>query len=194
MKFFYLFLTFLISSFSNFAEKSHKSDRSELILLTKGIVGGISSPIVRQEIIFYRDESGKSQIWTSKLKEAPFKYTYYFARYDAAQFEELLQKLSQLKNLPLENPVAGEDIYEIDISLGVFSDQWQWMNQAPSGCVHMDSKTSPSRGQKRKFKEVVHLIENELEPLNLKETDKESFEKISQKARDCRKDYRVSRR
>jgi hypothetical protein len=35
---------------------------------------------------------------------------------------------SQLKQLPLENPIGSDDIYGRDISLGFFTDEFQWQN------------------------------------------------------------------
>ncbi|MEZ5405837.1 MAG: hypothetical protein R3F23_06600 [Verrucomicrobiia bacterium] len=191
MRFFYLVLAVFISGCSGVAEKVEKIEEPRLIFLTEGIVGGISSPIVRQGVIFYQDALGKCQVWTRKLKEAPFQYSYYVSDYSLSQFKQLLSKLDAVKNLPLENPVGGEDIYELDTSLGVFSDQWRWMNQAPGGCVHMNSKTLPSWWQKRRFKEAVHLVKNELEILNLKETGKESYEEAFRKALKITDNYRI---
>ena len=190
MKFFYLVLISLTLIFSVFAEEKGNSNNQRLIFLTEGVVGGINAPIVRQQIIFYQDTKGENKVWVRKLKEAPFKYTYYFAKYDLSQFEALLGKLSVLKGLPLENPVAGDDIYQLDTELGVFSNQWQWMNQAPGGCIRMKSEVAPSKRQKEKFQETVQLVKTELTSLNLEETTKESFETVSQKAWDIIRKYR----
>lgn len=35
---------------------------------------------------------------------------------------------SQLKQLPLEDPIGSDDIYGRDISLGFFTDEFQWQN------------------------------------------------------------------
>ena len=191
MKFFYLALTFLVLTSLGFAEKTDKSNHSKLILLTEGVVGGVVGPTVRQEIIFDQNASGKCQVWVKRLKKAPRNYTYYSAQYDSFQFEKLLSKLNELKQLPLEDPMSGEDIYQMDISLGVFSEKLKWMNQAPSGCIHMKSKVTPSSKQKGKFQALVQRVNTELKTLNLKETTKESFEKASQKTWDFTKNYRV---
>lgn len=190
MRFFYFILAVFISGCSGVAERVEKIEEPRLVILTEGIVGGISSPIVRQEMIFYQDAAGKCQVWTRKLKEAPFQFTYYFSDYSSLKFDQLLSELSGVKDLPLENPVAGEDIYQLDTSLGVFTENWQWMNQAPIGCVHAKSEVMPNQKQKKKFQEAVQQIKLELDALNLRAADKKSFEKISQQMWNLTQEYR----
>ena len=193
MKLISFVLTIFLSTPFVFAERVDRFKHQQLITLTDGVVGGIESPIVRQEIILYRSALGKYQVWLRKLEECRRYYTYSFADYSPSQFDELVSNLSELKKLPLENPVGGEDIYQQDISLGVFTDQWQWMNQAPGGCVRMKSKTTPTTKQKEKFQEMVHQVHVELKKLNFKETDRESYVKTFQETLKFTTNYRIKK-
>lgn len=66
-----------------------------------------------------------------------------------------------LKTIPTESPPGSEDIYGLDISIAWGSDDLQWMNGAPDGCIHGHSEVQPTKEDKAKFKRAVEIV-NEL--------------------------------
>ena len=66
-----------------------------------------------------------------------------------------------LKTIPTEIPPGSEDIYGLDISITWGSDDLQWMNGAPDGCIQGHSEVQPTEEEKAKFKRAVNIF-NEL--------------------------------
>jgi hypothetical protein len=66
-----------------------------------------------------------------------------------------------LKSIPTEFPPGSEDIYGKDTSIAWISDDLQWVNMAPGGCVQFTSTVKPTDEDKAKFSRAVEIV-NEL--------------------------------
>ncbi|KIK03737.1 hypothetical protein K443DRAFT_94570 [Laccaria amethystina LaAM-08-1] len=72
---------------------------------------------------------------------------------------ELINELHDiLHSIPTESPPASEDIYGLDTSIAWGSDDLQWMNLGPQGCVRGESSVQPTPEQKIKFKRAVDIV------------------------------------
>jgi hypothetical protein len=63
-----------------------------------------------------------------------------------------------LKVIPTEYPPGSEDIYGQDKSIAWFSEDLQWMNGGPQGCVAGTSEVRPSEEDKAKFIRAVEIV------------------------------------
>ena len=68
--------------------------------------------------------------------------------------------LDTLKNLPVENPPGGEDIYGFDTSISISAPGFAWENRANDGCAIRPSTIKPNPQQKLQFKALIdHLTQ-----------------------------------
>lgn len=63
-----------------------------------------------------------------------------------------------LKELPTEDPKGSEDIYGMDTSIMWGSDDLEWINGGPAGCVRGQSSVKASEDDKKKFKRAVEIV------------------------------------
>jgi len=61
-------------------------------------------------------------------------------------------------DLPLENPMGGDDVYGFDTGVSVSISGRTWENRAPSGCIHTLSSVQPTDAQRAEFKRIVERI------------------------------------
>lgn len=81
---------------------------------------------------------------------------------DDQHTESLIHELQGiLKTIPTEDPPGSEDIYGLNTSITWGSEEVQWQNSAPGGCVRGVSEVQPTKEQKAKFKRAVEIV-NEL--------------------------------
>ncbi|CUA69307.1 hypothetical protein RSOLAG22IIIB_08431 [Rhizoctonia solani] len=66
---------------------------------------------------------------------------------------------SILKTIPTEKPPGSEDIYGLDTSIMWMSDDLEWVNTAPQGCVGGGSEVKPTEEQIAKFKRAVEIVD-----------------------------------
>ncbi|KAE8374700.1 hypothetical protein BDV26DRAFT_269490 [Aspergillus bertholletiae] len=63
-----------------------------------------------------------------------------------------------LQDLPLESPTGSDDIYRLDTSIAWHSDDLEWRNGGPQGCVQRESDVQPSDQERRKFTRAVEIV------------------------------------
>jgi hypothetical protein len=68
-----------------------------------------------------------------------------------------------LKDIPTEEPKGSEDIYGMDTSIMWGSDDLEWMNGGPAGCVRGSSTVQASEEDKKKFKRAVEIVKELVE-------------------------------
>ena len=66
---------------------------------------------------------------------------------------------SILKELPTERPPGSEDIYGFDIGIAWGSEDLEWANGGPQGCVGGFSEVQATDDQKAKFKRAVEIVD-----------------------------------
>ncbi|GAB1200969.1 hypothetical protein APSETT444_010351 [Aspergillus pseudonomiae] len=73
--------------------------------------------------------------------------------------ESLITELYEiLKNLPMESPPGSEDIYRMDTSIALGSEDLEWHNGGPQGCVGDTSYVQPSEEQRAGFRRAVDVV------------------------------------
>jgi hypothetical protein len=72
---------------------------------------------------------------------------------------DLLDELHAiLKMIPTESPPGSEDIYGMNISIAWGSEDLQWQNQGPDGCIRYKSETQPTEEDKAMFRRAVEIV------------------------------------
>ncbi|KAF7731225.1 hypothetical protein EC973_000641 [Apophysomyces ossiformis] len=129
------------------------------VIIREGITGGFVGPTVKQ-MVEIRGNDTDASIRQSTLKpESKTDYTTMGGSIPSQQVQEVLAKLKeQLQQLPLEEPAGSEDIYGQDISIGYFSEDFQWQNGGPEGCVRGTSSRQATPEQKEIFKSLVETL------------------------------------
>ena len=123
-------------------------DRLEL---TVGIDGGIVAPTVSLQVEITPTEDNA----LVRLEEGGVVKTGTMSRED---FAALQHDVGGIFDLPVENPVGGEDIYWLDTGVSISICERTWANSAPSGCVHYQSSVQPTAAQRAEFKQIVERI------------------------------------
>ncbi len=133
-------------------------ETKESIRLRKGIVGGIVAPEVTLsiDIVATKDEASVRLMKVVNGKEVVTTGTMTRKEYDA-----LLKEIDAVWKLPIEDPIASEDIYALDTGVAVESGARKWGNSAPGGCGQGKSKTQATRDQKAAFERIVERIKRE---------------------------------
>ncbi|CAO3690147.1 unnamed protein product [Umbelopsis ramanniana] len=70
-----------------------------------------------------------------------------------------------------KNPIGNDDIYGRDISLGFFTDEFQWQNGDPEGCNRSPSSTQATEQQMAVFNEPVERVLNVSQKFAIKKQD-----------------------
>ncbi|KAH8552484.1 hypothetical protein BGW37DRAFT_489157 [Umbelopsis sp. PMI_123] len=129
------------------------------VFLREGIVGGFAGPTVKQVVEISGDSNGAVIAHSTLKPGSKFDYHQQSGEVTPQEIHTLLGDLhSQLKQLPLESPIGSDDIYGRDISLGFFTDEFQWQNGGPEGCTRSPSSTQATEQQKAVFNELVERV------------------------------------
>ncbi|KAL0089234.1 hypothetical protein F4703DRAFT_1926019 [Phycomyces blakesleeanus] len=129
------------------------------VVLRQGITGGIVGPVTEQ-VVEIRGDHNTASILHANLQ--PGSKTDYVTQTGNVSTQELQDALlilrNQLAELPLEEPTGSQDIYGQDVSIGFFSNDFQWQNGGPEGCNQGESSVQATPEQKEKFKALVKLV------------------------------------
>ncbi|KAM3580381.1 hypothetical protein VKS41_007047 [Umbelopsis sp. WA50703] len=146
-----LFCLFFIHN--TFAAMSFK------VFLREGIVGGFAGPTIKQVVEINGDSNGAVVAHSTLKAGSKFDYNQASGDVSPQEIHTLMSDLrSQLSQLPLEKPMGSDDIYGRDISLGFFTDEFQWQNGGPEGCNRSPSETQATEQQKAVFNELVERV------------------------------------
>ncbi|KAG0166392.1 hypothetical protein DFQ28_007262 [Apophysomyces sp. BC1034] len=131
------------------------------VVLREGITGGIVAPTIKQ-VIEIRGDGTNADIRHSMLKsESKTDYLVQGGSLSTQEIQDVLVNLKQqLQQLPTEEPAGSEDIYGQDISIALLTDDFQWQNGGPEGCVGGESSRQATPEQKLKFKALVEMLVN----------------------------------
>ncbi|KAI7864684.1 hypothetical protein BDF14DRAFT_1884113 [Spinellus fusiger] len=129
------------------------------LILRQGITGGFVGPVTKQVVQVKGDASGASILHANLKSDSKTDYVTQTGVLSSTVIQEaMLQIKSQLKSLPVEEPVGSQDIYGLDTSIGFFSDDFQWQNGGPEGCGQDESSVQATPAQKEIFKALVALV------------------------------------
>jgi len=129
------------------------------VFLREGMVGGFVGPTIKQVVEINGDSNGAVIAHSTLKPGSKFDYNQQSGEVTPQEIHSLMADLhSQLKQLPLEEPIGSDDIYGRDISLGFFTSDFQWQNGGPEGCTRSPSSTQPTEQQKAVFNELVDRV------------------------------------
>ncbi|KAJ2961253.1 hypothetical protein NQZ79_g3508 [Umbelopsis isabellina] len=129
------------------------------VFLREGIVGGFAGPTIKQVVEINGDSNGAVIAHSTLKPGSKFDYNQASGDVSPQEIHTLMSDLrSQLSQLPLEKPMGSDDIYGRDISLGFFTDEFQWQNGGPEGCNRSPSETQVTDQQKAVFNELVERV------------------------------------
>ncbi|KAE8166095.1 hypothetical protein BDV40DRAFT_256770 [Aspergillus tamarii] len=75
------------------------------------------------------------------------------------EVQDLITELYEiLQTLPLESPPGSEDIYRMDTSISWSSDDFEWCNGSPQGCMREESDVHPSEAERNMFMRAVDIV------------------------------------
>eukprot|EP00735_Rhodelphis_limneticus_P015083 TRINITY_DN9238_c0_g1::TRINITY_DN9238_c0_g1_i1::g.13275::m.13275 TRINITY_DN9238_c0_g1::TRINITY_DN9238_c0_g1_i1::g.13275 ORF type:complete len:145 (+),score=9.16 TRINITY_DN9238_c0_g1_i1:85-519(+) len=131
------------------------------IILREGVVGGFRGPQLRKQITIESSnlaEGATIELYMLVKPSYPATYQTLTGKIDANQLAKLTENLKPIFSLPVEEPRAGEDIYQYDTTLDVTIGDKHWNNEAPGGCCHSPSTIQPTEEQRNLFGQILQEI------------------------------------
>lgn len=135
------------------------------LYLQEGVVGGFIPPIPRKIIkIVPTEEEPTSALLRYTALEMNDNYRNVETTLNSSQLHQLYDIITPLKALPTpwvandEDPGQFEDVYRLDTTIAIKTDNWQWSNPVAEGCVHIKPSVQPTEEEQSKFKKVVDEI------------------------------------
>ncbi|KAK5992166.1 hypothetical protein PT974_05566 [Cladobotryum mycophilum] len=131
--------------------------------LQKGILGGFIPPRPTAIYTVTRDNAASSievTVQTAENSMEPASKEFPVKDYEA----RINRILGILKQLPTENPPQSEDIFGLNIGISWMSDDFQWVNSAPQGCIPGISDKPATDEEKVLFEEAVDIVTDIADP------------------------------
>jgi hypothetical protein len=135
--------------------------RTSVLILTEGINGGAAGPRRHHVIAFSYDwnrERYRALEFSQPQRTSPPRYL--ACELNEDRFRALLDGVRDLglAELPVEAPVASQDVYGRDIGLRFLHEDDGFWNRVTGGCVQQGSTVQPTEVQRERFDAVIAFI------------------------------------
>ena len=137
------------------------------LVMTEGIRGGVGPPRPMRQVVMAFDwntDSFRVAEWEGFTYRDPQTRV---AGVSASDFREILNHVAGLgiACLPLEDPIASEDIYGRNVGIQFQHGSTYWSNGAPSGCTSWPSFSQPNGEERERFDAILAYMEETLDSL-----------------------------
>jgi len=136
--------------------------RFSSLVLTKGIRGGITTPIVGHRVELGYDWNASDYrvtVYDPSLRDTA-EGPYSTALIGLREFENILRGVRErgLEFLPPQLDPNGPDTYGINTGLELQDGQMSWANRASGGCTSNPAEVQPTEGERQAFAGIVNGV------------------------------------